>query len=65
MVKWYDGKQHFEPIKHWGGIKKFEEQKEVDSFKNQYCIDNNIKLIRIPYFDYNDIDEKYIKKIII
>lgn len=60
----YDGKQHFEPIKHWGGIKKFKEQKEVDSFKNQYCIDNDIKLIRIPYFDYNDMDEKYIKKLL-
>jgi hypothetical protein len=26
-----------------------------DSIKNQWCKDNNIKLIRIPYIKYNDL----------
>ena len=29
--------------------------------KTQYCNDNNIKLIRIPYWDFNNI-EKILKK---
>lgn len=45
----YDGIQHFKPINHFGGISAFKEQQRRDSDKNQYCIDNNIKLIRIPY----------------
>ena len=43
----YDGRQHFEPVKFYGGIDNFEEQIKRDLIKNEYCIDNNIKLIRI------------------
>ena len=45
----YDGKQHFEPIKIWGGQEKFNKQRENDSIKDEYCYKNNIALIRIPY----------------
>ena len=45
----YDGKQHTEPVEHWGGQKRFEENLLHDSIKDKYCIDNDIKLIRIPY----------------
>jgi len=31
-------------------------QKERDKLKNQYCQENNIKLIRIPYWEYNNIE---------
>lgn len=27
-----------------------------DSIKTQYCKDNKIKLLRIPYWDYNNIE---------
>ena len=37
--------------------KKLEETQIRDTIKAQYCKDNNIKLIRIPYFEFNNIDE--------
>lgn len=45
----YDGVQHFKPVKRFGGKKFFKLQKERDNVKTNYCEQNNIKLIRIPY----------------
>lgn len=45
----YDGRQHFEPIKHFGGLKSFKLRQKRDAIKNQYAKDNNIKLLRIPH----------------
>jgi hypothetical protein len=45
----YDGVQHFEPIKRFGGVGYLEDQRARDNIKNEYCKDNNINLIRIPY----------------
>ena len=45
----FDGKQHFEAIEYYGGVKNFEEQLIRDNIKNEYCKDNNIELIRIRY----------------
>lgn len=45
----YDGRQHFESIKHWGGDKKYKDLQERDKIKTKYCEDNNINLIRIHY----------------
>jgi len=36
-------------------------QKKRDELKNQYCKENNIKLIRIPYWEYDSI-EKILKR---
>ena len=55
----FDGEQHFNPRKHFGGIKSLELQQKRDSIKNQYCKDNNIKLLRIKY---NENIEKSIKQ---
>lgn len=54
----YDGVQHYEPIKHFGGQRRFDDLKIKDNIKTQYCLDNNIKLIRIPYTEIKNI--KYI-----
>ena len=45
----YDGEQHYIPNEAWGGEKYLQETQERDIFKNQWCKDNNIPLIRIPY----------------
>lgn len=45
----YDGEQHFKPIKYWGGEKGYLERIENDKIKNDFCKNNNIKLIRIRY----------------
>ena len=57
----YDGRQHFEPIRFFGGTNGFEKLKIKDKIKTQYCLDNNIKLIRIPYTKIKNI-EYIIKK---
>lgn len=51
----YDGKQHFHPVPYFGGEEGFKMSKMRDQIKNEYCIKNNIKLIRIPYWEYNNI----------
>lgn len=45
----YDGIQHFKPIEYFGGEKNFKNQQRRDNIKNDYCQNNNIKLIRIRY----------------
>lgn len=51
----YDGKQHFKPIKWFGGESNFKKQKQRDEIKNKYCEENDIKLIRIPYYNFCNI----------
>ena len=48
----YDGKQHFTYQANsstWNTKENFEKTRERDCIKNQYCFDNNIPIIRIPY----------------
>jgi hypothetical protein len=53
----FDGRQHFEPIEYFGGEDSFNLVKKGDNVKNLYCLDNNIKMIRISYEDINIIDD--------
>lgn len=46
----YDGKQHFEE-----GIFDYEYTHKHDLIKNQWCKNNNIPLIRIPYIIYDTL----------
>lgn len=52
----YDGIQHFEEVEAWGGLSKLELTQLKDEIKNEYCMVNDIQLIRIPYWNYNDIE---------
>ena len=52
----YDGRQHFEIVEHFGGLDSFIDTKIRDTIKNIYCKDNNIKLIRIPYWEFENIE---------
>ena len=61
----FHGKQHYEPVKWFGGEKKFKEQQERDMALRQYCKEHEIKLIEIPYWDYNNIEtilKKYLRQ---
>jgi hypothetical protein len=56
----YDGEQHFKPVDFKGeGLdianEKFELQKLRDEIKNKFSKNNNIHLIRIPYWDRDNI----------
>jgi hypothetical protein len=59
----YDGEQHFRPIDYFGGIDTFNKQKFNDSIKDKYCLDNDIRLIRIPFNRYNDIEDILLSEI--
>lgn len=52
----YDGIQHFEPKDFFGGEESFNKLKEHDSIKSNYCVENNIRLLRIPYYRYDEIE---------
>ena len=54
----FDGLQHFESIDYWGGEERLNYIKKNDNIKNEYCKDNNIKLIRVPYYEINNIEDK-------
>ena len=54
----YDGEQHFkENIQSsgWNSKKNYDIIKYRDNYKNQWCKENNILLIRIPYTHYDEI----------
>ena len=51
----FDGEQHFKPVEHFKGEEGYKIRQEHDEIKNQYCKDNNIPLIRIPYTHLNDL----------
>lgn len=54
----YDGPQHF---LGWGqNEESLKHIQEYDNFKTQYCKNNDIPLIRIPYTDYDKIDIEYL-----
>ena len=43
----YDGQQHQKPVEFFGGDERFKEQQWRDWYKNDWCKNNNIPLIRI------------------
>lgn len=61
----FDGEQHFKNVPHWDTI---EIQQKRDKEKNEYALSHNIPLIRIPYWERNNISlelimsDKYLVK---
>ena len=51
----YDGEQHYQRLGFQTQI-EFENGCKRDEIKNQYCQNNNIKLIRIPYFELDNAE---------
>lgn len=52
----FDGRQHYEgPGGNWTHSYSKETLEENDRRKNEYCQNNNIKLIRIPYFELSKL----------
>lgn len=60
----FDGEQHYKPIKFFGGLENHKYISYNDNIKNNYCKDNNIKLIRIPYYKIKDINKILEKSLI-
>lgn len=58
----YDGEQHYMPVKFGGisdeeALKILEKTQTYDVLKNQYCKENNINLLRIPYWEKSNIEK--------
>lgn len=54
----FDGEQHFYFQKNtngWNNQSNYEKVIMRDEFKNKWCLENNIPLIRIPYTQYDNI----------
>ena len=58
-----DGEQHFKPLTFFGGEAACKDLKIKDTIKTQYCKENEIKLIRISYWDFENIENILIKEL--
>lgn len=56
----YDGFTHFVASGGWNTEENLAGIQYRDNIKNTFCKDNNIRLVRIPYTDFNEIDTDYI-----
>ena len=57
----YDGVQHYAPVRFGNTTsesskQKLASQQKKDEIKNTYCQTNNIKLLRIPYWEFDNIE---------
>lgn len=57
----YQGQQHFMVTGGWNTKEHLESVQTRDAIKKDYCKNNNIPLIEIPYTDYDKIDWEYLK----
>lgn len=48
----FDGEQHFQEVKLWGPLSIIQER---DKIKNEYALSHNIPLVRIPYWERDNI----------
>jgi len=60
----YHGEQHYRDVKFFNKGNGFKGLKKRDKIKEKYCKDNKIKLIVIPYWDYENIESILRKELI-
>jgi len=61
----YDGRQHFEPVNEWGGVDHFVETHRRDKEKTMLAKEENIRLVRIPYFKFKSINKILHKELVV
>lgn len=59
----YNGKQHYKPVDYFGGNKGFVSTVKHDEMKYQYCKENDIDILIIPYWEYDNIENILIKQL--
>lgn len=52
----YDGIQHYHPVSRFGGENSFKKLQANDNIKQKYCENNSLKLLRINYQNYKNIE---------
>lgn len=60
----FDGRQHYELAFNYNE-QDLIDRKRKDEIKNNFCKHNNIKLIRIPYWEYEEIENILRKELLI
>ena len=60
----FQGEQHYQGNSDWGGEDALKERQLYDQKKREYCEEHGIKLIEIPYWDYDKLDEEYLCNLI-
>ena len=60
----YQGEQHYKDIDYFKNTESLEIRQAVDRKKKQYCEQHNIKLIIIPYWDYDKLNKEYLFKLL-
>lgn len=69
MLCEFDGSQHYEPSKfnmqytEEQALENYEKMQRYDEMKNEYCKSNGIKLLRIPYNRYRNIENILTKEL--
>lgn len=58
----FDGRQHFSETNYFSYT--YDKTKKHDFIKDEYCSKNNIRLIRIPYWNINKIDDILTKELL-
>lgn len=53
----YDGEQHYKPVKIFHDNTSFKSVKKSDKLKELYCKTNNINLLRIPFWEFNNLNK--------
>ena len=51
----FDGRQHYQPVNSWDGISGLRYTQLHDTMKTLYCQNNDIPLLRIPYWRQHEI----------
>lgn len=57
----YQGEQHYKSKDFFDEKLSFSKRQEYDEKKRQYCKERGIKLVEIPYWDYDKLDINYVK----
>ena len=62
----YDGISHYcyNPHGSWNTPESVEKTQKHDKIKTEWCAQNNIQLIRIPYWDLEKINADYLRQLI-
>lgn len=52
----FDGHQHYYPVYYFKGFKSFKKTIKCDWIKNRYALKNRINILRIPFKEYDNME---------
>ena len=58
----FQGEQHYKYSDFFEERQSFESRQNYDNMKRDYCRKNNLLLIEVPYWDYDKLNDDYVKE---